>query len=180
MRDNWVMCRRFLSSLVLLSCAAAVSAAQDSTADAQIVPIEEEIEEVVVYGEKTLIVLREMVHRAEENFYDVFSELNENPEFDVRCFMEAPTGTRIPKHVCRAKFVTDAETEWGQAWIREWAAVPVHTAVAVKRKQMEREMERLVLERPELQAALVDYVRAKEVYAAERKRRCEGKVFVCR
>ncbi len=174
------MLRTCVTILISLFAAGEVAVAQESTTGAQIVPAEEEIEEVVVYGEKTLVVLREMVHRAEENFYDIFSELSTNDDFDVRCFMETPTGTRIPKHVCRAKFVTEAETEWGQAWIKDWAAVPAHTAIAVKRRQMEQEMERLVLERPELQAALVDYVRAKEVYAAERKRRCEGLVFVCR
>lgn len=174
------MYRRPCILLTLIFLIGGYSQAQDDSDQSVVMPMEEEVEEIVVYGERSLIVLREMVHRAEENFFDVFSELSANDEFDVRCFLETPTGTHIPKHVCRAKFVTDAETRWGQAWIKGWAEQPAHTIIARKRRQMEQEMERLVLERPELQAALADYVRAKDVYVAERKRRCEGKILICR
>lgn len=144
------------------------------------VPLDEEIEEIVVLGEKSLPILRQAVYRAEEDFFRLFSELNENDEFDTNCFRERPTYSLIPRHVCRANFVTQAETDEAVAWFLGRAEVPAHTAIAVKRKRMLEEMERTVSERPELYEALVKYVEANEAYQDERKKRCEGRILVCR
>jgi hypothetical protein len=62
----------------------------------------------VVYGDKPLFALRREVYRTEAHFRDVFSEINTDDEFDVRCFYEVPSFTHIRRHVCGAQFVIDA------------------------------------------------------------------------
>ena len=69
---------------------------------------EEVREEVVVVGQKSMSTLRKEVYDAEEEFYDRYNALNDDPEYDVHCYYETATGTRVKNHVCRAKFVSDA------------------------------------------------------------------------
>ena len=45
----------------------------------------ETIEEIVVYGDKPLHALRREVYRVEESFFDLYSSLNQDDDFDVRC-----------------------------------------------------------------------------------------------
>ena len=64
---------------------------------------EEASTEIVVIGQKSLAEIRRDVFEAEEDFYALFNKLNDEKDYDVRCFYEKPTGTRIKNHVCRAK-----------------------------------------------------------------------------
>ena len=149
--------------------------------DEALIPTET-VEEIVVYGDATLNTLRNRVFLAQENFFDVFSALNDDDEYDIRCFYETPSGTRIKQHVCRANFVTAATSAEMSVWKSagpQSPVVPARTIIAQKRKQLQEKIEMLVALRPELHEALFEYANAKQVFDTERKKRCDGRVFAC-
>jgi hypothetical protein len=86
------------------------------------------IEEIIVYGEKSLPNLRREVNRKEENFFAVFSSLNDDDEYDIRCFYEVPSFTHIRRHVCRANFVINATSAQAAVWRTEGPRYPVEKA----------------------------------------------------
>jgi hypothetical protein len=134
----------------------------------------ETIEEIIVYGDKPLHALRREVYRAETNFFDVFSSLNQDDEFDVRCFYEVPSFTHIRRHVCRAKFVIDATSaESAPAFSEQVGAFnrPAKLVIERKKERLREIMEALVAERPELLQALGEYTDAKEILESEKERR---------
>ena len=69
---------------------------------------EEAIDDIVVVGKKSTSALRRDVFQSEDDFYALYNKLNDDNEYDVRCFYETPTGPRMRNHVCRAVFVSNA------------------------------------------------------------------------
>ena len=126
----------------------------------------ETIEEVVVYGDKSLITLRQAVFRAQENFFELFSSLNDDDEYDIRCFYDVPTGTHIRRHVCRANFVTAATSAEAAVWfpIPQTPVVPAQTVINQKKRHLREKMETLISGRPEMREALINYTYTKQNY----------------
>lgn len=133
----------------------------------------ESIEEIIVYGDKPLSALRREVYRVEENFFDLFSSLNEDDDYDVRCFYEVPSFTHIRRHVCRAKFVVDATSAESAPALGKVGSFsrPAVYEIRRKRERMREIMEALVAERPELLQALNKYADAKQILESEKERR---------
>jgi hypothetical protein len=141
------------------------------------------VDEVVVYGDKSLGTLRQAVYRAEEDFWAAFSAVNDDDEFDVTCFDEAPTGTHIRRHVCRANFVVDATSAEYEQFRTTGPRVVVRdpqTVIMSKRREFEERVTQLILENPKLAQAITRYHEAKDTYASERERQCEGRLIACR
>ena len=138
------------------------------------------IEEIIIYGDKTLTQMRKDLRIAEEKTYTMFNSLNEDDDFDIYCHNEAPTGSKIHYRVCRANYVSQLMSEaTRQAMAGE--AVNVSAATIRKKDQALREiMEKLMVERPGFLQALLDINEAQKAYAIERAKRCEGRVFICR
>jgi len=139
---------------------------------------DESIDEITVVGEQTMYGLRLEVYRAEEDFFELFSALNDDDEFDVRCFYETPTGTRIRQHVCRAWFVTNAySAEFSR--FRENLNYPVkdpEVVVMQKSRELEEKMHALIIANPNLEEALDRYTSARNKYNDERSRRYPGRL----
>jgi hypothetical protein len=133
------------------------------------------VEEIIVIGEKPLHALRREVYRAEENFFDVFNSLNQDDEFDVRCFYETPSFTRIRRHVCRANFVTDATSAESARFLGKAVGPVLPSDLVVKRKKERfREiMETLVAEKPELLQSLSEYTNARQTLELQKDARLE-------
>ena len=135
----------------------------------------ESIEEITVYGDKPLHTLRREVYTAEENFFDVFSSLNQDDEYDVRCYYEVPSFTHIRRHVCRAKFVIDATSAeaapaLGNVGIGAFSRPAVYE-IRRKKKRLRELMEAMVVEHAELLQALNKYTNSKQILESEKKRR---------
>lgn len=135
---------------------------------------EQPIEETVVVGKQSMAEMRRQVWQYEEDFYSIYNKLNDDNEFDVRCFYETPTGTRIKNHVCRAKFITNAYSDnVGRKRIsaNRTSRQDDNPQVAAKTLQFQEKLETLVATDPELQAAFVRYSTARarfmEEYGAE-------------
>lgn len=67
----------------------------------------QEYERIQVTGQLPTSYYRTMLHKAEDNFFDMFNALSEKEEFQVTCERKANHGfTRLKKRVCEAKFVS--------------------------------------------------------------------------
>ena len=149
----------------------AADAAAEQVVD-QVAP--DTVDEIVVYGDKPLFALRREVYRTEERFWDVFSELNTDDDFDVRCFYEVPSFTHIRRHVCRAQFVIDATAEEARFMFSEQVArfrKPAALAITRKKKEMQALMEQMIAEHAELQQALEQFTAARTILESEKARR---------
>jgi len=141
----------------------------------------ETIEEIVVYGYKSIVQLHLELYKAEDAVFDLFNSLNSDDEFDIHCYKEAPTGSHIKERVCKTNYFRELIGEATRhSLLIGWPYV--HPVAEIKQKDelLRKEMEALVAERPELLNVLSEYSDAKQVYDSERQKRCEGRVFICR
>jgi hypothetical protein len=163
-----------LGALLLVSGFAPVSMSQSATNEDGESVSPESIEEIVVYGEKSVRELRRDVYKAEENFFDLFNSLNQDFEYDVNCRYEIPTGTHIRRHVCKANFVVEA-TSVQYVELRtsgpRYPTLPPELVIARKKKRLRQKMETLVAEHPELLQALTEYTNKRMALESERDKR---------
>ncbi len=134
------------------------------------------LDEVVVYGEPPLRLLREEIFETEEKFYELFNALNKGRQFDVQCFYRRPVGSHIPRRVCEAYFVKNSSIGlfMGGNGPPHWAFVRHKT------KQMRKEMLALISEHPELRAALLEFADAKQTFDLSLRDRCGNEFLICR
>jgi hypothetical protein len=134
----------------------------------------ETFEEIIVYGEKSLIHLRHKFYRAEESFFAMFNELNSDDMFDVDCDYVTFLGDRRKHHLCMPKFAKKAEADATAELLmdrrvafftgdRSWAEYSPNRARVRKMDElMWKEVRALLVEHPELQEAITELARAKE------------------
>ncbi len=161
--------------LCLLSVAALPMAAvgQDEEASTGVASNDETIEDNVVYDQKSVAELRRDVFQAEEDFYSVYNKLNDDKEYDVRCFYEKPTGSNIKNHVCRARFVTktfERHARRNRNDLSRVANQDANPVFAEKSAKYQENLETLIDANPELQAALIRYNTARAQFMAEREK----------
>ena len=140
----------------------------------------ETIEEVIVRGSKSLIELKHEMYRAEDVLFDFFNLLNTDDQFDVRCYDEVPTGSKIPQRVCRTNWFRDLHSAETQKLMR---GEPFMYPVFRNKKMDERLnelMSKAIREQPKMLDTLARYSEAKQTLGSERKRRCEGRFLICR
>ena len=140
----------------------------------------ETIEEVIVRGSKSLIELKHEMNLAEGVHVDFFNLLNTDDQFDVRCYDEVPTGSKIPQRVCRTNWFRDLHSAETQKLMR---GEPFMYPVFRNKKMDERLnelMSKAIREQPKMLDALARYAEAKQTLESERKRRCEGRFLICR
>jgi len=117
-------------------------------------------EDIVVVGKKSMSKLRREVYESEEDFYALYNKLNDDGEYDVRCWYETATGTRVKNHVCRAKFVTNAYSSRAgrnRSDLTRVANQEANPALAEKTAKYQAKLETLIAANPELEASLVRY-----------------------
>jgi hypothetical protein len=148
----------------------------------------DKIEEIIVYGDKSLRRLRSDFHRAEEHAFNLFNSLNSDDEFDIHCYKETRKGSHLKRRICRANFVRKLEAEATSRWLRDLqsgrrSGQPYGEAMVWtqrKEKILRQEMEALIAENPELLKAVIELSDAKQILESEHKRRCEGRILSCR
>ena len=140
----------------------------------------EPIEEIVVRGYKTLIVLQRQMYEAEEALYDIFNSLNSNDDFDIRCYEEAATGSHIKRRVCKTQKLGKILAEQTQAMMRGEPYVFPTAEIDQMNERMLAEMTELASTNPEYLKALESYDKKKRTWESEYKQRCEGRLLICR
>ena len=155
---------RILAAIVCTMAFPLAATAQDDAVD----------EEVVVVGNKSVSTLRKEVYQAEEAFYDLYNSLNDDPEYDVKCYYETATGTHVKNHVCRAKFVADSYAKHAgrnRNDLRRVANQDANPALAEKTRIFEEKIGTLVNTNAELQAAFLRYNDARSTFFEAREAR---------
>jgi hypothetical protein len=77
-------------------------------------PAAEQPEEVTVRGQRSLPEYRLALERARSDIVRIFNDANEGTDTDVRCRGEQPTGSRVPRTVCRSEAENRANAEAGR------------------------------------------------------------------
>ncbi|MEM9688533.1 MAG: hypothetical protein AAF917_03560 [Pseudomonadota bacterium] len=64
---------------------------------------DEPVDEVTVYAEETITVLRRKLRVVDERFFSRYNDINTNDDFDMVCKRETRIGSQIPRQVCRSR-----------------------------------------------------------------------------
>lgn len=180
--------RSSLSSRVLAGAfLLAVSAASlDQTTEAE--PPPEAIEEIVVYGEKSLLLLKKDMEKASNVVFESFNALNDDDEFDIHCSDRVPSGSNISKGSCRPNYedqiyseATSRQLDMSDGGIPTQGfrinQAAVESKLKKKKKIMDAKMEVLANENPEFARSLIKLLIAERIFEAERARRCAGRII---
>lgn len=165
--------------VLTVSCPAALAqhqSAQDTN----------DIEEITVYGEKSLLELRSDFYDAQESFFSVFNSLNSDNDLDIECEFLIPVGQRRRYRVCAPRFSEKAQAAAAAPFLLSMhlariqreapdfngassSAFPHDPVARKKEKLMWEEMAKFLSENPELQEALSELVDAKDSYESARQ-----------
>jgi len=170
----------FTTTATLLLAVTSMGMCQTASAQEVEPAPSDKIEEIIVYGDKSLSRLRSDVYRAEEKVIVLFNSLNSNDEFDIHCIKEASIGSHIKRRVCRANFVSKATADEARGLMLGQPYIPAWARIKEKEKLLRKEMEALISESPELLESLSELSDAKQILGSEHKRRCEGRFLICR
>ncbi len=130
------------------------------------------LEEIVVYGNRNIVHLRQVVYAAEDEFFAVYNSLNSDDEYDVDCDYVFRIEAHRRLHECKAKFVKNYEEDLLQPLIFSNLAT-----LRRKEKLLVEEMVTQVSEHPELLEVFTELAKAKRDYDSERQRRRERRSF---
>lgn len=144
---------------------------------------EEPIEEITAYGQKTLLNLKFAAYQAEDSFFNLFNELNDDDRFDVYCEKRARKGSRIRTRQCWSPFEREIDEEAARDYFLTggsgFVALQNEGKIRQMRKKQAEMLKVMVLENPELQQRYVELGKANMRFAEERNKRCEGRI-ICR
>lgn len=146
-----------------------------------------EMEEITVYGQKSLLNLERAVIEAEDEVFALFNTLNTDNQFDIRCYKEAPLGSHIKHRICYPNYVLvlmdDAASVWSAGTRMNDFPGGQPMINIVKKKKKEKKLHEiwgsLAAEHPEMLNALKTHSEAKKTYASEREKRCERLLITC-
>jgi hypothetical protein len=82
-------------------------------------------DEIIVYG--SLPELRHQLRLTRDATFLRFNEINSDDRFDIHCYLEALTGTRIKRERCLSNSWREQDANFGQAfvaWLRGESGVP--------------------------------------------------------
>src|SRR5512139_2187910 len=107
MNPKWIVMAMASGCLSGQFCAAGQPELRDSVAKPEVT------DEVLVRGTR-LRELRAAVVAAEDRFYEQYNALNKVDDYDVECFKDVRTGTRIPQRRCFTKLQLEAMSQQGK------------------------------------------------------------------
>ncbi|MCC6202930.1 MAG: hypothetical protein IT494_07980 [Gammaproteobacteria bacterium] len=150
--------QRIFSGLMLFLCATLGSA--QPTAPTAAPAVAEDIEEIVIVGQRTLSTLRRQMEDAELRVYDVFNGLNDDRRYDIHCQQVAPIGSNIKRRRCAPQFADDAERDEALAFLEGHPVIPAAQVIAEQNGKLRERMAALAREHPEFLEALKEHYEA--------------------
>lgn len=154
----------------------------DIASENQVAAADSSLEQVTVRGQRSMLSYRVEIDAARDHIFDVFNALNSDDAFDITCRYERPTGTRIPERRCRPAFLKEATADAAGAYLDALffedggeaamsQAMVANSRARTMHEELVEEMERLVVEHPELAAAFVEYFELQDAYREAREQR---------
>ena len=161
----------FTTRAVLFLAMALMGMCQTVSAQGVVPAAADEIEEIVVYGDKSLSLLRRDLYRAEEKAFGLFNSLNSDDDYDIHCYKEVRIGSHIKRRICKPNFVMKLEAEATSRWLRGLQSGgrsgQPHSEAMVRTQRKEEilheEMESLILKNPDLLKAVIELSNAKQI-----------------
>ncbi|MEY2854153.1 MAG: hypothetical protein RL030_1285 [Pseudomonadota bacterium] len=149
-----------------------------------------ELEEVIVTGDRKLSAARKAIEEAEGRFYGRWNEINGDRAFDIHCFAETPTGTRLSTRVCVPLFVMNIQAAAAQQTLMAMqggmsadggnnvVVTDGTPLIMLQREALRKRMLELANSDPELKRALLERARLDQYYQALRKEKFKGRLIV--
>ena len=138
-------------------------------------PAEEPIDEITVYGEKSLILLETELKLAQQSMFEVFNSVNTTESFKVKCDYRTRLETRRRYLDCVPNFMNGLRARLGSGVtvVRNGRDDPVAMPPHVKKMNdlFWAEMARLVTENPELRSEFLRLEAINAALEAERQKR---------
>ena len=131
------------------------------------------MEELTVVAPQSLESMRSELVRAEEDVLAVFNSLNDDDDYDIRCYRETPLGSNIPVRTCRARFVDNEQARAAQDFMGGLGYVDPIGQLRYHDGILRQKMATLMEESPDLYQALMSYYELKTSYDAESGERFE-------
>ena len=130
--------------------------AADGSAAAATVVREGPVEEITVYGEKTVSAIKAQIMRADRKMYGLWNELNTDREFDVHCRLEGVYASRRKERICLPAFEHGIlEESWDD--LSSWTGAGRPEAeIREKREIMKQKMIEFAEQNPDLRAAIIE------------------------
>lgn len=129
---------------------------------------DEPVEEIVVFGEKSLQALRTQIIDAETRMLNLFNSLNSDNEFDITCEVAALSGSAIRQRVCDIQYMKIARSDAAKDYVLLDNPVPSEYELQVmnahKRDAANKELAELVVEHRELATAIIEVRKLKRRY----------------
>jgi len=100
-------------------------AGQDATLQSASRPPPSGDDEIIVYG--SIPELRRQLLHTRDAMFLRFNEINSDDRFDIHCYQEAPTGSRIKRERCVSNSWREQDSNYAQAfvgWLRGETGVP--------------------------------------------------------
>jgi len=167
-RENTAGVRRahfFLVLLLLGAMPAAAAQVDEATGESGVKeesgvaadsPANEAVEEITVYGEKTVQAIKAQIMQADRRLYGIWNELNDDREFDVHCRMEGVYASRRKERICLPAFEHGVlEEAWDDLGTWTGAGRP-QAEIRRKREIMRQKMINFAAENPDLAAAIFE------------------------
>jgi len=107
MGPQWIVIATFAACLQGLHCDAAMPGVDGDAVKPEVT------DEVLVRGTR-LSDLRRAVVEAENRFYEQYNALNKVDDYDVECFKDLRTGTRIPRRICLTRLQLESMSRHGR------------------------------------------------------------------
>lgn len=169
----------FISVQLSLSFSVEAQSDQNNSSTANKPETGQAIEEIVITAEKSAFQLRQEVWQAEQKAYEVFNKYNDERRFEIHCSMQASTGSRFERQVCRPNFEINANRLHAQNSLETYrtllepyaipgggginsdgsssASVNTQAIISSQRKAYRQKMRTVAEEHPEFLAAIIRY-----------------------
>jgi hypothetical protein len=125
-----------------------------------------------------LSAMRKELDRLETQFFKEYNRVNADPEWDVHCTTEIPTGSHVGIRVCRPEFVSRAMRNAELAPRLGRASPSPYTLILQKTPAYQRNMIDAVRKHPELLDLVRQRAELAQRYEVERRLKLTGKTPV--
>ena len=167
-----------LGVVLLCAClgmaARAVDAPVPQTAPAEHTDDTEQLDEVVIEGQK-LYQLRQEIVKAEDRFFEAFNELNKDDDYDIHCENSTTAGTRLKTRQCKPVFIADAQAAEARSLLTGEYAPPAQLIALEREDDYRKKVLEVINKNPKLRKMVREHDALEQGYIKARKERFKGR-----
>ena len=130
---------------------------------------EQQIEEITVTGQRSLLMLRQQVSEAEDVMYGLYNELKTDNKYDIVCIVETRIFSHIKEKTCQPVYARNAMMDEAQNRARGMEGVPVFAVLAQEYPQLDARFKEVLEKSPELFRAVAKHYELRETWRLRRK-----------